>query len=131
MAGRKIWAGEAVDLPNGYFNCIWQGDANDGIVMSFALAAIPPLRLNLTGPEVLVRAVAAHLGDSMGRSVKFNGTGSAGPAQQPGLRLSVARPAVHSTGGGAGAGPPTGHVAGLLNKPTHFEARNGKIPGRL
>ena len=62
---QKVWAGEAVDLTNGYFNCIWQGDANDCILRSLDLAACPPLALNLTGPEVLsVRAV----GDAAWRS---------------------------------------------------------------
>jgi nucleoside-diphosphate-sugar epimerase len=126
---RKVWTGEAVDLANGYFNCIWQGDANDGIVRSLALAASPPLRLNLTGPEVLsVRAVASQLGEMMGKSVRFNGT-ELGTAQlsNPACACKLLGP------------PPTPLEEVLrwtahwvmrggasLNKPTHFEARDGK-----
>jgi nucleoside-diphosphate-sugar epimerase len=126
---RKVWAGEAVDLANGYFNCIWQGDANDGIVRSLGLAGSPPLRLNLTGPEILsVRAVAAKLGELMGKSVRFNGTefntallnNSAcackllGPPPTP--LGEVLRWTAHWVMRGRAS----------LNKPTHFEARNGK-----
>jgi nucleoside-diphosphate-sugar epimerase len=125
---RKVWAGEAVDLANGYFNCIWQGDANDAIVRSLALAASPPLRLNLTGPKVFsIRAVASQLGNLMGKSARFNGT-DLGTAQ-----LSK------STNACKLLGPPptpleevlrwTAHWVmrggASLNKPTHFEARDG------
>ncbi len=126
---RKVWAGEAVDLANGYFNCIWQGDANDAIVRVLALAASPPLHLNLTGPEVLsVRAVAAQLGELMGRSVQFDGTElSTAQLSNPACACQL-------------LGPPSIPLAEVLrwtahwvmrggaslNKPTHFEARNGK-----
>ena len=26
---QMVYKGESIDLANGYFNCIWQGDAND------------------------------------------------------------------------------------------------------
>jgi nucleoside-diphosphate-sugar epimerase len=126
---RKVWTGEAVDLANGYFNCIWQGDANDGIVRSLALAASPPLPLNLSGPEVLsVRAVAAQLGELMGKSVRFNST-----------ELSTAQLSKSTTACKLLGLPPTPLAEVLrwtahwvmqggvsLNKPTHFEARDGK-----
>jgi nucleoside-diphosphate-sugar epimerase len=126
---RKIWAGEAVDLASGYFNCIWQGDANDAIVRSLALAASPSLPLNLTGPEVLsVRSVASELGKLMGKSVRFNGTELStaqlskstnackllGPAPTP-LEAMLRWTAHWVMHGGIS-----------LNKPTHFEARDGK-----
>ncbi len=126
---RKVWAGEAVDLANGYFNCIWQGDANEAILRSLALAANPPLALNLTGPEVLsVRAVATRLGELMGKAVKFNGTEAStallnNPARAcellgqppPRWRHVLQWTAQWVMSGGAS-----------LNKATHFEVRDGK-----
>src|SRR4029434_10943744 len=49
----KVWHDEPVDVSNGFFNCIWQGDANDMILRALALTRNPPLALNLTGPGVL------------------------------------------------------------------------------
>lgn len=125
---RKVWAGEAVDLTCAYFNCIWQGDANDCIVRALGLAATPPLVLNLTGPEVLsVRAVAARLGELMGKPVKF-----AGVEADSALISNPAR-ACQLLGA-----PPTSLEDMLRwtahwvrrggvsrNQPTHFEARDG------
>ena len=125
---RKVWAGEVLDLANGYFNCIWQGDANDSILRSLALAASPPLPLNLTGPEVLsVRAVATRFGELMGKAAKFTGVESntallsnpahacklLGPPPTP-LDSALRWTARWVMRGGAS-----------LNKPTHFEVRDG------
>lgn len=72
---RKVWTGQPVDLGMGWFNCLWQGDANALTLQSLALAATPPLALNLTGPELLgVRAVAEKLAHRMNRPVDFTGT---------------------------------------------------------
>ncbi len=126
---RKVWAGEPVDLANGHFNCIWQGDANDRIVRCLALAASPPLPLNLSGPETLsVRTVATELAERMGRSVKFTGTESDsallsnstrscqlfGPPPTP-FRTALKWTAGWIMGGGSS-----------FNKPTHFEVRDGR-----
>src|SRR5690606_14619834 len=57
--GRRVFAGEPVDVTMGYLNCIWQGDANDAILRSLELATSPPRPLNLTGTAVLsVREIA-------------------------------------------------------------------------
>jgi nucleoside-diphosphate-sugar epimerase len=126
---QRVWSGEPVDLTNGYFNCIWQGDANDCIVRSLGLAASPPLALNLTGPDVLsVRAVAARLAELMGKSVKFTGIESGlallnnpaqackllGPPPTP-LESAMRWTANWVMQGGAS-----------LNKPTHFEVGDGR-----
>ena len=50
---RMVWSGEAIDVANGHFNCIWQGDANEIILRSLSHAASPPVVLNLTGPEMV------------------------------------------------------------------------------
>src|SRR5205085_11205803 len=48
----KISAGQAIDLANGSFNCIWQGDANQMIIRSLALASSPASAFNLSSQEV-------------------------------------------------------------------------------
>lgn len=126
---QKVWSGEAVDVTNGYFNCIWQGDANDYVLRSLELAASPPLPLNLTGPEVLsVRAVATRLGELMGKVPQFTGSETAvallnNPARtcellgQPPTPLDTAlRWTAHWVMRGGAS----------LNKRTHFEVVDGK-----
>jgi nucleoside-diphosphate-sugar epimerase len=72
---RKVWAGEPVDVTMGYFNCIWQGDANELILRSFDLARSPAQALNMTGLEILpVREVARQFGDLMERPVMITGS---------------------------------------------------------
>jgi nucleoside-diphosphate-sugar epimerase len=126
---QRVWAGEPVYLTGGYFNCIWQGDANECVLRALGLAASPPLALNLTGPDVLsVRAVATRLGELMGKPARFTGTESDlallnNPTRACELLGSPPTPledALRWTAhwvmrGGAS-----------LNKPTHFEVRDGK-----
>jgi nucleoside-diphosphate-sugar epimerase len=126
---RKVWTGQAVDLANGCFNCIWQRDANEAILRLLPFAAIPPLPLNLTGPETLsVRAVATRFGEWMKKPVHFMGTESetallSNPAQVCQLLGTPATPlemvlrwtAHWVMSGGAS-----------LGKPTHFEVRDGQ-----
>ena len=72
---KKVHAGEPVELANGYFNCIWQGDANEMILRCLALADSPPTAWNLCRPEVYsVRRVAADFGELLGRAAQFAGT---------------------------------------------------------
>ncbi|HJZ55984.1 MAG TPA: NAD-dependent epimerase/dehydratase family protein [Gemmataceae bacterium] len=127
---RKVLAGEPVDLAMGHFNTIWQGDANAMTLRAFAFAAVPLQAFNVTGPEVLsVRRVCEKFGERFGVAPRFSGT------EADTALLSDA------TAGLAALGPPRvstdtliGWVADwvkaggrLLNKPTHFEARDGKF----
>lgn len=126
---RKIWTGRPVDIGMGWFNCLWQGDANAMTLQSLALTVTPPFPLNLTGPEVLrVHTVADELGRRMKRSVTFTGT------EGEAALLNNASQAV------AHFGPPRIPVDVLLRwvadwvmrggsdlgKPTHFESRDGR-----
>src|SRR5258708_6507086 len=64
----KVWNGESIDLSTGYVNVIWQGDACNIALQCLAAAAIPPLVLNIAGPEsASVRAIAGRFGEIMGR----------------------------------------------------------------
>lgn len=127
---RKVAAGEPVDLAMGYFNTIWQGDANAMTLRALAHCATPPRVFNVTGPEVLsVRQVCEQFGELMGKPVRFVGTeaptailsdataavAELGPLRVPADRL-VEWVADWVSRGGR-----------LLNKPTHFEQREGRF----
>ena len=126
---RFIHAGEAVPLTNGYFNCIWQGDANEMILRSLALAASPPTVWNLCRPEIFsVRSVATRLGELIGLPVKFSGTESptallanasrlVAELGSPSTTLEAMLPLVASWVKRNGAN---------LGRPTHFEVRDGE-----
>lgn len=127
---RRVWDGEPIDVSHGWFNCLWQGDANDRILRALELASRPPLTLNLTGPEILsVRDIATRLADLLGRPARFTGT-----EDDTALLNNAARSV-------AEFGPPrltpydllpavaewTKSGGRTLNKPTHFEVRDGRF----
>jgi uncharacterized protein YbjT (DUF2867 family) len=125
---RKVHAGEAVDVTMGYFNCIWQGDANEMIVRLLGCAAVPRLAVNLTGPAILsVRELATRFGELFGRPAKIVGQeadtallSNAGRMVellgQPATPLEVVlRWTAHWIQKGGRS----------LNKPAHFEVRDG------
>jgi nucleoside-diphosphate-sugar epimerase len=125
---QKVFAGKAVDLTMGWLNCIWQGDANDLTLRSLALADNPPLALNLTGSETFsVREIAMRFGELMNRPPQFVGTEAETALLSSTSRLreqlgapwtpldTVIRWTAHWIMNG-------GY---LLNRPTHFEVRDG------
>jgi nucleoside-diphosphate-sugar epimerase len=124
---RKVHAGEPIDATSGYFNCIWQGDANEMILRALALTANPPAVFNLSGPSVSIRDLAAKFSELFGRPAEVVGT-EAGTAL-----LSNSERACEKLGP-----PPTAmddiirwtahwvsNGGRSLNKPTHFEVRDG------
>ncbi|MGA2435490.1 MAG: NAD-dependent epimerase/dehydratase family protein [Bryobacteraceae bacterium] len=77
--GRRVFAGEPVDLSTGMVNAIWQGDANSVCLRSFALCGTPPAILNVAGAETLsTRWIAGRFGQIFGKEPVFAGT--EGPA---------------------------------------------------
>jgi nucleoside-diphosphate-sugar epimerase len=125
---RKVFGGQEVDLTSGCFNCIWQGDANEMVLRSLGLAACPPSVWNLCRPETFaVRAVAAGLGERLGRPVRFSG--AEGPTALLGSSARLCQ----------ALGVPSVPLEAMLGwiahwverggrdlaKPTHFEARDG------
>jgi len=70
----KIWNNEPVDVSMGYFNAIWQKDANIAILRTLDLTANPKSVWNLTGPDVLsVRSVAQALAKELGKECQLTG----------------------------------------------------------
>lgn len=127
---RKVWREEAIDLTMGYFNTIWQGDANSLALRSFALAAVPPCILNLTGPELLsVRAASQALAARMGKTVRFTGTEAAtsllSNAERCHARLGKPLVAAELLINWVADWVRRG--GRYLDKPTHFEERAGRF----
>lgn len=125
---RRIHEDAPVALTTPAVNCIWQGDANEMILRSLALAGPTPTARNLCRPECFsVRELALRLGAELGRTPRFEGT------ESPTALLGNAARLCHELGE-----PPTSiemiirWVAGWvkeggrnLGKPTHFEVRDG------
>lgn len=59
----KVKNKQPVDLSMGYFNVIWQGDANDVVLRALEFTRSPARLLNISGPDILsVREVAREFG---------------------------------------------------------------------
>jgi hypothetical protein len=72
-----IQDGIPVPLATSAVNCIWQGDANDMILRSLALAHPTPSAWNLCRPECFpVRELATRLGRELDRAPGFEGAES-------------------------------------------------------
>ncbi|MBN1876071.1 MAG: NAD(P)-dependent oxidoreductase [Anaerolineae bacterium] len=126
---RRVWVREPVDVTMGAFNAIWQGDANAQALALLSHCAVPPFVLNVTGPETIsVRRVAERFGELFNIPVTFTGIetptallSNAAKSQYlfgyPGITLPqmIAWTASWVQQGGS-----------FLDKPTHFEARDGK-----
>ena len=126
---RKVAAGESVDVTTGYFNCIWQRDANDMIVRALELAESPARALNLTGIDKLsVREIALRLGELLDREVRVTGEEASTAflsdasiayrelgAPDVDLEQMLDWTAQWVQRGGT-----------LLGKPTHFQVRDGR-----
>jgi len=128
--GTAVFEKRPIDLRMALVNVIWQGDANSICLRSFAHCQSPPLFLNLTGPETLsVRYVAEEFGRRFCLQPTFSSEemptallSNAAKAHQmfgyPTVTISemIDWTAAWISSGGA-----------RLNKPTHFEVRDGKF----
>jgi hypothetical protein len=127
---RKVHEGRPVQLAVGYFNTIWQADANSYALRGLALCQSPPLVLNVTGAGIIsVRKAALYFADRFGSNAVFAG-------EESGTALLSNASRCHAL-----LGPPSVTADQLmtrvadwvqsggtsLNKPTHFEVRDGKF----
>jgi nucleoside-diphosphate-sugar epimerase len=123
-----VQAGSPINLANGYFNCIWQGDANDMILRALSLADSPPSVWNLCRPEKFaVRTVAEQLGDFLGRKPVFNGAESTSALLSNSERIctQLGQPPTSLETMLRWTAHWTKHGGRMLGKPTHFEVRDG------
>ena len=127
---RRVFADEPVDLTVGFFNAIWQGDANSYAFRRLSLCSSPPTILTVTGPErIAVRETAEWFGRAFGRTPRF--TGTEGPiallSDSSRCRSLLGDPEVpyetlrHWVAEWVRAG------GASLNKPTHFEVTDGRF----
>lgn len=128
--GRKVLAGEPVDVTMGAVNVVWQGYANEVILRALLHAAPEPFVLNLAGPETLsVRQLALAYGRIFGVEPQFAGT------EAPAALLSNSARCMQLFGYPSVAPDELiGWIADwlraglpLLNKPTGFQKRDGKF----
>jgi nucleoside-diphosphate-sugar epimerase len=69
---RSVYTGEPVNLSVGWFNAIWQGDANSYALRCLEFCECPPRVVNVTGREkISVREVAGFYGRVFGREPVF------------------------------------------------------------
>ncbi|MEZ5324620.1 MAG: NAD(P)-dependent oxidoreductase [Verrucomicrobiales bacterium] len=127
--GQRLLAGLPVDVSMGYVNIIWQGDATRHIVRALTVADAPAKVLNVTGSRTLsVREIAQKLGRELGVVPQFTGK------EAPTAWLNNAAHA-HALFGAPEIDEDqlltwvaewlrSGGTT--LNKPTHFETRDGK-----
>ncbi len=127
---RKVYAGQPVDVTMGAANVIWQGDANGQALGLLAHCATPAFVCNVTGPETLsVRRVAEQFAGLFGVEAILTGSeaptallNNAGQAQALFGYPSVALDRLIGwTGDWVRRDGPT------LDKPTHFETRDGNF----
>lgn len=127
---QKVHRGEPIDVSMSRVNTIWQGDANAVLLRAFELCDNPPSVLNVTGPEtVSVREAALRLAALLGRTARFVGTESDVALLSDASRCHAlyGRPRISAemlidwTAEWVRAGMAT------LDKPTHFETRDGRF----
>lgn len=126
----KVYRSAPVNLTMGNVNVIWQGDANATFLRAFPLCQSPPMILNLAGPEtVSIRWLAAQFGALFEKEPIFEGEetetallSNASRCHQlfgyPRISLRQMVDWVAHWVQISGA---------TLNKPTHFEVRDGQF----
>lgn len=127
---QKVWRGEPVDVRMGYFNTIWQGDANALSLLSLGKAQSPAWIVNLTGAAMLsVREVARRFGEMFGKPATIEGTEAPDALLSSPYRCSVELgiPFVRDEELMEWVAAWVSHGGESLGKPTHYESRDGKF----
>jgi len=125
---QRVQSGETIDLAMGYFNALWQGDANAMALQVFDHVSDPPFVVNLAGPEApSVRRVGEQFALLFGTTPIFSGQESADALLSNGqlghrlfgYPLVGVEQMIHWIADWLARGGTT------LGKPTHFENREG------
>jgi hypothetical protein len=124
----KVRDEQSIDVNMGYVNVIWQGDANSQALRSLRHATMPTTPINISGPEIIsVRWLAEVFGERLCKKPQIFGK------ESPTALLTDVSQAVSLFG------RPSVSIAQMidwiadwvandrpsLNKPTHFEVRDG------
>jgi nucleoside-diphosphate-sugar epimerase len=127
---RRVHRREPVDVTMGYFNVIWQADANAMALAALAHTSSPPLTVNLAGAEELsVRATCTELARLLDVDVSFTGREASDAVLSNGTRGRTllgaprvdARRLLEWTADWIQRGGES------LDRPTHFESRTGRF----
>jgi len=129
--GRSVFERRPIDLSMPCVNVIWQGDANAWCLRSFAYCSSPPTVLNITGPETLsVREVALEFGRHFGIEPTFVSKTEGSSALLSDVRKATSlfgSPTVRPSEMIAWIANWIRAGGAMLNKPTHFQTRDGKF----
>lgn len=128
--GLAVFERRPIDLRMGFVNVIWQRDANSMCLRSFAHCQSPPLILNLTGPETLsVRRVAEEFGRKFGVEpiFEFEESATALLSNAGKAHRLLGCPSVTASEIIDWLADWIRNRGAMLNKPTHFQARDGKF----
>lgn len=127
---QRVWSGEPVNLNMAMANVIWQADANAHSLLAFAHCAHPPFIVNVTGPETLsIRRIAEQFAQMFGKPPRFEGE-EATQALLSNAQLShnlFGYPTVPMQQIMQWTADWVQRGGSTLNKPTHFEVRDGKF----
>ena len=126
----RVFTGEPVDLTVGFFNAIWQGDANSYALRSLPLCSSPPTLLNVTGAErISVRDVSEWFGGAFGRRPVFlNSEGPVALLSDSGAcRRLLGDPQVSFERLREWVAHWVRRGGPSLNKPTRFEVADGRF----
>lgn len=126
---QKVLAEEPIDVSMGHVTLIWQGEANARALRSLALTTTPTTPLNVTGEHVIaVRDIAEAFAKRFGKPANIVGeeaptawlNDASASMQAFGLPLVSLEDMIDWQADWLSRGGRS------LDKPTHFEARDGK-----
>ncbi len=127
--GEDLRANRPIRIENACFNYIWQGSANEYAIRALLHAESPAVKMNISGPEIVsIRYAAERIGKGLGIEPTF-----VGEPQNDAYLVNTMK-CIETFGYPAYS---AGQLMDMqvdwflsngktLNKPTHFEARNGK-----
>ncbi|MFC6226776.1 NAD-dependent epimerase/dehydratase family protein [Paenibacillus allorhizosphaerae] len=127
---KAVKSGSPVDVTMGHANCIWQGDANEIALRSLNVCSNPPNVINVTGPETMsMRWIAQQFGKRFGVEPVITGhesdTALLNNAAKSFQLFGYPRVSLLQMIDWIAAWVEQGGET--LNKPTHFQEREGKF----
>ena len=126
---QRVLASETIDLTMGHVNVIWQAEAAAMALAALEHVATPPRVVNIAGPETLpVREVCESFGRCFARPVSFRGREASTALLSDGTlgHELLGRPRITAAEMIAWTADWLRRGEATLDKPTHFEVRDGR-----
>jgi len=127
---KSVKEGRPIDVSMGHFNCIWQGDANEIAIRSLLACKQGAELLNVTGPEtVSIRYAAEQFAKRFGTKAEFTGqeADTALLSNASKCMQMFGYPRVSLLQMIDWVAEWVQHEGATINKPTHFQEREGKF----